>query len=373
MNILFIDSSKTWGGGGVWLLRICQGLLSRGHVLTVACSPGSALAGRIGRSGAVTVPLVMAGDFNLHTVYRLRRLMTTARVDIVCTNMEKELRLGGLAAASLGIPLVVSREVDLPLKDKWINRMFYTSLASGIMVNSYATCNTMLISAPWLARQQCRIVWKGIDVDLYRGVAPADLRREFHLAPGDRIAGFVGRLDEQKGIPTLLSAMKIAAQHAPALKLILAGEGNLRPVIEAFRTENHLEDHIHVSGFREDVPAFLNAIDFLVMPSYWEGFGYTAVEAMAAGKPVIGTCVSSLPEIIEHRRTGVLIPPRSPEALADAMLLLDGDARLRKEMGEAGFNRARETFPASAMIERTEQFFLDVIERRRKKRAPPSA
>ncbi len=362
MNFLFIDSSRTWGGGGVWLRRICEGFVSRGHAVTVACRPDSDLSDRIGASGAAVVPLAMAGDFNPLTIYALYRLIRSRKIDAVCTNMEKELRLGGAAGRFAGIPVVMSREVDLPLKDKWINRLFYNRIASGIIVNSYATYNTLLTSAPWIGEQRCEIVWKGVDAERYRGVPPADLRREFHLAPGDCVAGFVGRLDEQKGIPTLLGAMKIVAQQSPRLKLILAGEGNLRSRIETFRRSNGLEQCIHLSGFREDVPAFLGAIDFLVMPSYWEGFGYSAVEAMAAGKPVIGSWVSSLPEIIDHGRTGILVPPRSPEDLARAMLDMSSDPGTRTAMGNAGALRVGKMFQASTMVEKTELFFRKVID-----------
>ena len=362
MNILFIDSSRTWGGGGVWLLQICEGLIALGHQITVICRPDSALTDRIRPTKVTLHTLPMTGDFHPLSIYSIHRIIKSRRMDIVCANMEKELRLAGLAARWAGVPIVVSREVDRPLKDTWINRYFYNRVASGVMVNSFATYNTLLASAPWLGEQRCEIVWKGVDVGRYRGVLPSDVRREFGLQPNDCIAGFVGRLDEQKGIPTLLEAMKIAVPRSPRLRLILAGEGNLRPKIEAFRRSNRLEDRIFLAGFRDDVPAFLRAIDFLVMPSYWEGFGYGAAEAMAAGKPVIGSWASSLPEIVDHRRTGILVAPRSPEDLARAMVELGADPGARQEMGNAGSLRVERMFPLSRMVSKTESFFFRVVE-----------
>lgn len=361
MNVLFISSSRTRGGGEVWLSQICRGLIARGHDISVVCQPGSKLEGHLGTIPVRLFRLRMAGDFNPFTILRLYRIIRRNGIDIVRANMEKELRLGGIAALMARVPIIVSREVDFPIKNKIINRYFYNRVARGIMVNSHATHNTLLVSAPWLSDQAFEVVWKGIDTDHYDKAGLSDLRGEFNIGVKDCVAGFVGRLDEQKGIPTLLVAMKDAIRENPRLKLILVGEGNLRGMIDEFRRKNRLENHLIMTGFREDIPAVLRAIDFLVMPSYWEGFGYSAVEAMAAGKPVIGTATSSLPEIIEDGRTGILVPPRSAGDLAKAILELADDRRRQIEMGHAGRIRARKLFRLTSMVIKTESFFRSAL------------
>jgi glycosyltransferase involved in cell wall biosynthesis len=95
------------------------------------------------------------------------------------------------------------------------------------------------------------------------------------------------------------------------------------------------------------------------MPSNWEGFGYAAVEAMAAGKAVIGSHVSSLPEIIDDRRTGLLVPPRSPEMLADAMVTLVDNPRLRSSMGKAGARKVENVFSLPTMVAHVEALLLE--------------
>ena len=110
----------------------------------------------------------------------------------------------------------------------------------------------------------------------------------------------------------------------------------------------------------------LKAIDFLVMPSYWEGFGYAAVEAMAAGKAVVGTWCSSLAELIAEGKTGILVAPRSAEQLADAMVVLTHDAALCSSFGSAGLDRARRMFSLQQMVNATEHVFLTVVDRYRR-------
>jgi glycosyltransferase involved in cell wall biosynthesis len=263
------------------------------------------------------------------------------------------------------VPVVVSREVDFPLKDTFLNRLFYGKVASVVIANSYATKNTLLVSVPWLSGEKIHVVWKGVDARRFRLPASGRLREEFHIGEEDSLIGFVGRLDEQKGLMTLLEAMAILVERHRNAKLVLAGEGNLRASMLEFLRNRNLDRHAYLAGFREDIPEFLRGIDFLVMPSNWEGFGYAAVEAMAAGKAVVASHVSSLPEIIDDGRTGLLVPPRSPRMLADAMVTLVDNPQLRNSMGKAGARKVENVFTLSTMVANVEMLLLETASTRR--------
>lgn len=354
MNALFLNSCRTWGGGEVSLCQITEALRARRHKVTIICHPGSALHKHLQERPSNAVPLRITGDFNPFTISKIFRLIRRRNIDVVCVHTEKELRVGGAAAHLARVPVVVSREVDLPIKDTRVNRLYYGRIVSTVIANSYATKNTLLISAPWLREETIHVIWKGVDVDRYKSQQAASLREEFRLAKNDILIGFLGRLDAQKGVQTLLEAMPAVIAKSPRARLVFAGEGNMRRAVERYRDDNQLAHSVFLAGFRSDVPAFLRAIDFLVMPSNWEGFGYAAAEAMAAGKAVIATHVSSLPELVDDRRTGLLVPPRSPEKLAAAMLTLLESPNLRAKMGRAGALKARQMFTLRAMIDKTE-------------------
>jgi glycosyltransferase involved in cell wall biosynthesis len=359
MNVLFLNSSRTWGGGEVSLTQIVDSLISRGHNVTVACRRDSALHHRMKGSPVNLVPMRFGGDFDPFTILRLARLMGGRKIDVVCVHTEKELRVGGVASLIAAVPVIVSREVDFPLKDTFLNRLFYGRVASVVIANSYATKNTLLITAPWLGGEKIHVVWKGVDVRRFRLPASGRLRDEFHIGDEDILIGFVGRLDEQKGLMTLLEAMALLVERHRNAKLVLAGDGNLRASVQEFLKRRNLDRHAYLAGFREDIPEFLRGIDFLVMPSNWEGFGYAAVEAMAAGKAVVASHVSSLPEIIDDRRTGLLVPPRSPEMLADAMVTLVDNPHLRNSMGKAGARKVENVFALSTMVASVETLLLE--------------
>jgi glycosyltransferase involved in cell wall biosynthesis len=359
MNVLFLNSCRTWGGGEVSLTQIADSLMSRGHSVTVACRRGSALHHRMNDSAVNLVPMRFGGDFDPFTILALARLIVGRKIDVVCVHTEKELRVGGVASLLAGVPVIVSREVDFPLKDTFLNRLFYGRVASVVIANSFATKNTLLISAPWLGGEKIHVVWKGVDVRRFRLPASGRLREEFHVGEEDSLIGFVGRLDEQKGLMTLLEAMALLVERHRNAKLVLAGEGNLRAAVQGFLRSRDLDRHAYLAGFREDIPEFLRGIDFLVMPSNWEGFGYAAVEAMAAGKAIVASHVSSLPEIIDDRRTGLLVPPRSPEMLADAMVTLVDNPQLRTSMGKAGARKVENVFTLSTMVANVETLLLE--------------
>src|SRR5579862_497418 len=151
MNILFISSTVGWGGAEVWLLQMCRGLTSRGHVVTVVCRKGSFLIDRLQSVRVVGIETLPTwGDFNPISIFTLSGIIKKRKIYLVCTNWEKDLRLGGMASLIAGVPIVPSGEVDMPIKNSAVNRLYYGRIASAIMVNAKATLETMLQSAPWL-------------------------------------------------------------------------------------------------------------------------------------------------------------------------------------------------------------------------------
>ncbi|MBA2246396.1 MAG: glycosyltransferase, partial [Gemmatimonadetes bacterium] len=114
-------------------------------------------------------------------------------------------------------------------------------------------------------------------------------------------------------------------------------------------------------GFREDVPAIMRALDLLVVPSHYEGFGLVVAEAMAAGTAVIATRTSNFPELITDGIEGRLVPPRDPPALAETILELLHDPELRARMGRAGRERVRREFTLERMLDRHEELLAEVV------------
>jgi glycosyltransferase involved in cell wall biosynthesis len=359
MNILFISSIQMWGGGEVWLMDIMSGLRQRGHAVSLICRPNTELAEKAHAAGYDVTTMRIGGDFDPFVIWKTFRVMRRKKIQVVCTNMDKDLRFGGIAAKLAGVSgIVPSREIDYPLKNKWRYRFAYNFLASKIVVNSDATLRTVLQSAPWLKRERTKVIYKGIDLSLYDRKPEQSLAKELSVANETPIVAFIGQLDERKGIQYLLEAWCSVRSVRTDAVLVLAGTGPLKNYIERFIKVNGIEKSVRLLGFRMDIPSVLRQSTMLVLPSLWEGFGYVLIEAMAATIPVVATSVSSIPEIVEHKKSGILVEPQNSAALAQAIVLLLADPVMQRVMGLAGRRIAEEKFTVEKMVDEFERTFL---------------
>src|SRR5207253_10486932 len=134
----------------------------------------------------------------------------------------------------------------------------------------------------------------------------------------------VARMSPEKDAESLVRAAALAARQLPAFRLEVAGDGACLPALKQLAAGLALGDHVRFLGEVRDVPALLARASLFVLPSQTEGISLTILEAMARGLPVVATCVGGNPEVVEDGRTGLLVPPRDPEALARGILRLAG-------------------------------------------------
>lgn len=358
MRILFINSIRMFGGGEVWMLRTLRALQQAGHQVWLCCRPQTELAERANAHGIPLKAVSFRSDFDPITIAQLAHFMARENIDVVLTNMDKELRLGGLAARLAGVPAIVPRRgIDYPLKNRWRYRFAYNVLATQIIANSQATKNALLRNAPWLDEKRISVVYNGVDLQDFSHANGEQMRQNWGIQNGAPLLGFVGQLDERKGISVLLSSFEEIVRRVPQARLVIVGEGPLREMIESEIRRHGWEDRIRLSGFLNDVPAVMSAIDLLLLPSFWEGFGIVLIEAMAAAKPVVTTAVSSMPEIVDDGRTGFLVPPGDAAALAARVCDLLQDQTKRRAFGLAARARAEKYFSLNTMMQKIENLF----------------
>jgi glycosyltransferase involved in cell wall biosynthesis len=360
MRVLFINTIQMFGGGEVWMLRTLTGLAQRGHDVFLQCRPGTELAGRAKRAGIPVFEIPVGGDLDPLAICKTARILSKYRIRIVLTNMDRELRFGGLAAKLTGKCAVIPRRgVDYPLKNRIRYRLSYNWLAHCVVANSLATKRALLRNAPWLKAKRIHVIYNGIDPIPFQNPAPS-LRSVWSTDKNARFVGFVGQLDERKGIDCLLQAFSLTSETFQNAHLVFAGEGPFLRIIENYVKKHNLQDKVLLLGFRDDIEAVMKSIDMLVLPSLWEGFGIVLIEAMAAAKPVITTGVSSMPEIVIDGEVGRIIPVNDVRALSMAMDELLGDEQLAKRWGENGRKRVQSEFTATRMLDEYEKLFETV-------------
>jgi glycosyltransferase involved in cell wall biosynthesis len=167
----------------------------------------------------------------------------------------------------------------------------------------------------------------------------------------------VGRLIPIKGHLVLLRAFRDARAEIPALELEIAGRGPLEPALRAYARELGIEGSVRFLGQVNPIQVALERTAISVVPSLGEGFGMVALEAMERGRPVIASAIGGLPEIVADGRTGLLVPPDDPAALADAIVELATDRARAAALGAAGRARALEEFSQERCTDRIEDLY----------------
>lgn len=214
-----------------------------------------------------------------------------------------------------------------------------------------------------LPRWRYTVIPNGIEVESFarHQASRRRLRGQWGIGRGDVLMAFVGRLDRQKGIDTLLSVMSHLCARGEAVNLVIAGDGPQRFSVQNFMEHGPGGDRTRWLGFVKDVRAVLSAADILVMPSRWEGFGLAAAEAMAAGLPVVATRVPGLAQLVLDGRTGFLIDRGDVVGLCEAIERLAGDSALRRKLGRAGRKRVAEDFDIDDNVAAHQALYAEVF------------
>ena len=252
--------------------------------------------------------------------------------------------IGALAARGSAVPLVVSAHgSDLAVSERSAAVGRATRWSLGRAAAVAAPSGDLLQRAQALgARGRLEQIAYGADADAMSappGVGFA-LRERLGLTPDDIVVAGIGRLLRVKGFEYLVAAHAHALEEFPQLRLVLVGDGDERGRLEERVRALEIADSVRFAGTaaRDEIPAYLSAADIVVVPSvryegYVDGLPNVALEAMAAGRPLVATDVGGLPELVRQGITGVLVAEKDPSALADGILELARDPDLRERLG----------------------------------------
>ncbi len=293
----------------------------------------------------------------------LYRAIRRARADIVHTHSSKAGFLGRLAARMAG----VRRIVHTPHGHIFEGYFSPLRTRAFIVLERVAARFTdrIITLSDEEARDHLRhgigrpeqfvTIPSGVDLDAVTAARPA------RLVSGGPVIGAVARLVPIKGLQHLVAAAPELFRRAPGARILLVGDGEMRPALEAQARALGLSDRIVFAGFREDIPSVIAAMDVLVLPSLNEGMGRVLVMAMALGKPIVATRVGGVPELLGDGEAGLLVPPGDPAALAEAVGTLLRDPTRAQALGEAGRRRVHR-YSVETMLDSLARLYREVIE-----------
>jgi len=366
-RIIHLITDLSTGGAQTALLRLLTASDRNQYNHTVVCfyNGNSIIAKEIKKLNIQVVDLGMTHKGRIDVFFRFNRLLQNEQPIVLHTWLFHANLTGRLIGRLNNVPIIITSRRNINIGGKW--RELLNRLTSGLDDKVIAVCEAV---------RQAEIVSSKIPaekvVTIYNGINPLpftpasiDTSRKIRNGLGIRddelVLGAIGRLEPQKGFFDLISSLAHIKAKFNSVRLLIVGEGELRDTLELQINNHNLSGTIKFTGLRNDVPEILTALDVFVSPSLWEGLPNVILEAMAAGKPVVATSVGGTPEAIVDGETGLLIPPRNPEALASAIIRLLKNPELRTKMGRAGKERVLKQFSILRMVTKTQQLYKELM------------
>lgn len=357
MHILFVHSigKKKFGGGEKWLITAAAGLRDNGHKVFIGGRHGSRLLKSAQLNGLETVAFNIFSDLSIYYVFKITSFLRIHKIDVLITK-GRDLAIAGIAARFGGNPLVLVRH-GLPIRSSFKKHTFLLNkLADGVITNT-KSIKELYEHNGWVQKDFTRVIYNGTFTG--NNFPSHDYSSKF---PGKRIILTVGRLAVQKGYYCLIDAIALLIRDHDDLMFVVLGEGKLHKKLVSYARKKGVADRIHFEGFVENVIPYLKGCDIFVLPSLFEGMSNAAMEAMAYGKPVILTNVNGAQELIPDERMGLIVPPRNPKAIADAVERLINDRELRDKLGIEARKHIISNFPVSTMISNIQAYINEMIE-----------
>ncbi|MCE5324494.1 glycosyltransferase family 4 protein [bacterium] len=368
LSIAYIANTGEFGGGERYLSKLVG--CPSGEGIRVYMPPGTAAEEFARRTNGAHVEPLSTNGYSIHPVSLAHSIKFYKGLDCDLFHFNLANPCSStidIIAARLFTRAPVVLTTHLPTISKTVREKISGRTALG--------CAHMVITVCESARRF--LIERGVDAEkvrtIYNGVTDwvtpdskvRELRDELHIGKDDVIIGTVARLERQKNISSLLHAFQsVSIEHRNAA-LCIVGTGSLLDELQRLAHELGIADRVRFCGWRSDTCDILRMLDIFVLPSAFESFPFTIVEAMMAGLPVIATRVGGVDEAVIDGKTGILVEPKDDDALTKAVKLLLDRPDMRFEMGNAGRGEALARFTEDEMLRRTWELYSEMTAKQR--------
>lgn len=351
MKIALALYSLDIGGSEILGKNLAFALKEHGHIPSVyAIDHDGELSGELNQYGISTIVINRKPGEYIGTMWRVWQSFRKYQPDVVHTHHLHVLVYCFLAAKLVGARLVHTEHEYFSLlssKKKLMLRIL--SLFCDRVTGVEDAVTAFLTHEVGVNPKKVLTIRNGIDLQRFTG--PSSLSRaSLGICGTEPIIGIVARLEPVKDHVTLLEAFaRIREEHA--VRLLIVGDGSMRKTLEQECHRLGIVDFVTFTGARRDIPNLLKIMDIFVLCSREEGLPIALLEAMAAAKPIVATNVGSIPKVIQHRKTGLLVPPRMSEDLAQSILYLLDNHVLIQQLGASAQSLIQQEFCGNHMLE----------------------
>ncbi|ODS36577.1 MAG: hypothetical protein A7315_01860 [Candidatus Altiarchaeales archaeon WOR_SM1_79] len=391
LKILQVAYKSEISGGETVLLNLAKHLRWRGHHLLVACPSHGPLVEVLRKEGIEVKVIPIKKTYDLMGAFRLSNLILREQVQILHTHGMLVNVVGRIASKVAHAPISIStvhltrelgsggraENIRQRLKGKYYRSLdnFTTQFNDRVIAVSDSVKRDLIsqgVSSEKIVVVRNGIEFEGSQVPLEGKNQRAKKKKEFNIGNGP-VVGTITRFSKQKDVHTFLYAMSDVVRDYPNARCLILGDGEQRGELENLSDRLALNGNVTFLGYREDARDILDIFDIFVLSSLWEGLPLVVLEAMAASKPVVATRVPGTAEAVVDGKTGMLVPLRNSERLAESIKKLLGNQNLSQSMGKAGRRRVSEHFRLDRMVDETEKLYFDLMRSKKKELRSNSA
>lgn len=370
VRVAYVIKSMVVGGSQTHLTHVLRQLDRSRFEPTLYCLTGEGVL--LDTVRALGVPVIapaagraFKGVSLMVRVLALARALRAARVDIVHNYLLRANLVGAVSARLVGVPLVFCSKRGCHERRGFelLSARIGNRLADRVTVNAEAV-REFVHANEGCPREKMVVIPSGVDTERFRPLTGSSFKARLGLVESRRIVGVVTRMRVRKGVEEFIRAIGRLRETQPDVHGVIVGEVSLDATLQELVRALGLEDHLSLLGRRSDMPEVLSAFDVFVLSSHDEGMSNAILEAMAMEKPVVATDVGGTGEVVRHGQSGVLVPPKDPEALAAAIGAVVSQPARALEMGRLGRRIVEEDFSAQAMVRQMERLYLDLLAER---------
>jgi glycosyltransferase involved in cell wall biosynthesis len=354
VNILYVESSRSWGGQEYRTCLEINWLNAHGHQAWLICNPGSQVHSKASELGTRLVTMPLRSRVDVACSWRLWRFCRRNKIELLKTYSSKGHWLC-LPLYLCGIPLSRARCITDPIGTK--GRAFVFKHGCSQIVADASIIRRHLVEDHHVNPAKVEVIGSAVDLEKFK--PPRDgmkFRHEIGIDDDTPLIGNVGMIRPDKGQLVLVEAARLVLEQRPDARFVIVGQGtgilkrgiNVRNAID----QAGLADKIIMAGYRWDTPDVYAACDMIVIASlHTEASPIVLREAFASGRPLIATKVGDIPEIVQHRHNGLLIEPGDSRALAAAIMEFVYNPQLAAQCAANGLRYATEHFSFDKMME----------------------
>lgn len=371
IRVLYVVENTTFGGGERGFGQLSTAINKNRFQPLMAAHPGGQLEKLAHKQGVRFFPLDMSSKFNVKTIAKLSKIIKENRINIVhsmgsradffariaCRNILSARVICTIAMLVEGYDVSGLRKAFYKFADWYSSRYVahYITVSEALKLS--------LVRKHKIPEEKVSLIYNGVELDRYNPekFKSSGLRQSLGIKDDYTIVGSVGRLVYQKGFRYLIEAARILHQKNFKIRVVIVGQGpeenNLKHMAETCGIINICA----FMGQRFDIPQLLADFDIFVLSSVLEGLPRVVIEAMAMAKPIVATDLDGVREELVHNRTGLIVQPENPEALAETIIQLIKNKKKADQLGIEARKSARLRFDLKQTVSNVEKLYQSVL------------